>query len=333
MLSEPIPEMLEKLWPTMDPERIQLAGERFSSLAQRLSDLQIVLSDTARHIADTGDGQAADAMTDQARRIADTTLTTVRDRLTHQGRATRAYGDAVAETQQRLTVVAAMADRDLLAGQVVAAATGDTTTLAGAHDAAVRVMTAAALQLDRRTRDITDDLQTQSDTDAGPSQSGGGGTPMMAPMGGAVAGALAGVMVRARGADHRPDLDISDADLAMLRFRAAHLAATQPPEVAPWVRLAVGLGVSGDGRHVVIVGTSELGGYLRPGTALEPHEMVVGDGRAPELAIMGYFADRDIEPVAVCATTPPPPEVAAEITEGGARNLDVGDGDDQDSGQ
>ena len=331
MLSEPIPELLEKLWPTIDPERIQLAGERFAALAQRLSDLQIVLSDTARNIADTGDGHAAHAMTDQARRIADTTLATVHDRLAHQGIATRAYGDAVAETQQRLTVVAAMADRDVLAGQVVAAATGDTTRLTGAHDAAVRVMTAAAGQLDWRTRDITDDLQAQGEADAGPSQSGSGGTPMMAPMGGAMAGALAGAMAQARGADHRPDLDISDADLAMLRSRVAHLAATQPSEVAPWVRLAVGLGVSGDGRHVVIVGTSELGGYLRPGTALEPHEIVVGDGRAPELAIMGYFADRDIEPLAVCATTPPPPEVAAEIAEGGAQNLDVGD--DQDPGQ
>ncbi|HEY9315456.1 hypothetical protein [Williamsia sp.] len=341
MLSEPVAALLEKVWPATDSERVQLAGERFAALSQRLADLQVVLADTARHIAATGDGLTAQAMADLARRIGETDLAAARSRLERQGHATRAYGEAVAETQHRLTVVAAMADRDILAGQVVAAATGETTMLSGAHDAAARVMTAAVTQLDWQTRDITDDLRSpddlhsRDDPESGHAQSGSGGAPMMAPMAGATAGTLAGAMVHARGADDRAGLDIADADLAMLRSRAAHLAAMQPPEVAPWIRLAVGLGASGDGRHVVVVGTSELGGYLRPGTALEPHEMAVGDGRAPELAIMGYFAERDIEPLAVCAATPPPPEVAAAIAENGIQNLGVGDshGDEQDSGQ
>ena len=333
MLSEPIPDLLEKHWPATHPERVRRAGERFTLLVQRLSQVQVALGDAARDIAATGDGQAVVAMADRARRIADVELAAAIERIDHHTAATHAYADAIARTQERLTVVAAIADRDVLAGQVVATATGDTTALVGAQDAAARVITAAAGQLDRRTREITDDLQAHDEPHDGEARSGGGGAPMMAPIGGAMAGVSAGAMAPARGADHRADLDVADVDLAMLRARAAHLAAVQPPELAPWIRIAVGLSAAGDGRHVVVVGTSELGGYLRPGTSPEPHEIVVGDGRAPELAIMGYFAGRGIEPLAVCAATPPPPEVAAEIAESGAHNLGVDDGGAQDAGQ
>jgi hypothetical protein len=120
----------------------------------------------------------------------------------------------------------------------------------------------------------------------------------------------------------------------MLRARAAQLSAVQPAEVAPWIRLAVGLGQDHDGRRIVVVGTSEPAGYLRPGTVPEPHEVVVGDGRPPELAIVDYLRERELAPIAICATTPPGADVQSQLAEAGvATTSGEEDNAGQESGQ
>jgi hypothetical protein len=150
----------------------------------------------------------------------------------------------------------------------------------------------------------------------------------------------AGTALAAAGAGTRPghlhvDRDVAAKDLSMLHARAAHLTAMQPPEVAPWIRLAVGLGQNHDGRRIVVVGTSEPGGYLRPGTVPETNEVVVGDGRSPELVIVDYFTERDLIPMAVCTTTPAAPEVRAQLADAGvttSHGADEGTSEEGDAG-
>jgi hypothetical protein len=107
----------------------------------------------------------------------------------------------------------------------------------------------------------------------------------------------------------------------------------QPPEVTPWIRIAVGLGQDPDGRRIVVVGTSEPGGYLRPGTVPEPNEVVVGDGRAPELVIVDHLAAMDLVPLAVCATTPPTTEVRSQLADAGVTTSSGDEGAGQEDGQ
>jgi hypothetical protein len=229
----------------------------------------------------------------------------------------RDYADAIAVTQQRLTVVAAIADRDMSAAAVMTATSGDTTTMIGAEHAAATVLAAVAGELDDRTRELADHAVAQAGNDSG-QPSGSTAAPMVpGAMMGAVGPALAAAGARMHDGDVRFSDDVTAADLAMLRGRAAQLAAVQPPEVAPWVRLAVGLGQDPDGHRVVVIGTSEPAGYLRPGTAPEPHDVVVGDGRPPELVIVDYFHEQELLPIAVCATTPPASDVRDQLAEAG----------------
>lgn len=95
----------------------------------------------------------------------------------------------------------------------------------------------------------------------------------------------------------------------------------------------MGLGQDHDGRRIIVVGTSEPGGYLRPGTVPEPNEVVVGDGRSPELVIVDYLAARDLVPLAVCATTPPTPEVRSLLADAGVTSSSGDEGTGQGDGQ
>ncbi|ORM37409.1 hypothetical protein [Williamsia sp. 1135] len=321
---EPVESFLRELTPDIDAAALYLLVERYESLIQRLSECISAVDGGIRSVSEAIDGQtsaAADAVGVSLVRA----LHTSTEKVDGTAEVVRAYADAVEQTRQRLTVVAAIADRELLAGTVLAAATGDTTTLAGAEHLAARTLSATAAELDRRAAQISQETVEETGTEHGQQS---GGTPMnpgamMAPTGAALAGIAAGRSAAGVGDTHPPD-----ADLVMLRARAAVLTATQPPEVAPWIRVAVGLGIDQNGRRTVVVGTSEPAGYLRPGVVPEPHEVVVGDGRAPELAILGYFRDAELVPLAVCAMTPPPPEVAAVVDESGAHAVDPGGHED-----
>lgn len=320
---EPVESLLRELTPDIDTAALNLLVQRYEALTQRISECSASFEGGTRAVSEGIVGQTSVAA-DAVRLSLIGALHAAAQRVSSTAETVRVYADAVEQTRQRLTVVAAIADRELLAGTLLATATGDTTTLAGAEHLAARTMSAAAAELDRRTAQISEEVE-DSGTDRGQHPGGMPMTPgaMMGPMGAALAGIAAG-----RGTAGVGDAHLPDADLGMLRARAAVLAATQPPEVAPWIRVAVGLGADQNGRRTVVIGTSEPAGYLRPGVVPEPHEVVVGDGRVPELAILGYFRDRDLVPLAVCAATPPPPEVAAMVDESGAHVIDPGGPED-----
>ncbi|WP_207839341.1 hypothetical protein [Williamsia soli] len=321
---EPVESLLRELIPDIDAAALYLVAERYECATQRLSQCISAVDGGTRAVSEAIDGRTSVAA-DAAGASLVRALYRSAEKVSGMAEVVRAYADAVEQTRQRLTVVAAIADRELLAGTLLTVATGDTTTLASAEHLAARTMSATAAELDRRADQISREALEETGTEHGQQSGGTPMTPgvMMAPTGAALAGVAA-----ARSSADVGDTHPSGADLVMVRARAAVLTATQPPEVAPWIRVAVGLGLDQNGRRTVVVGTSEPAGYLRPGVVPEPHEVVVGDGRAPELAILGYFQERALVPVAVCATTPPSPEVAAVVDESGAHAIDPAGGED-----
>jgi filamentous hemagglutinin len=68
--------------------------------------------------------------------------------------------------------------------------------------------------------------------------------------------------------------------------------------------MGVGVGTNADGNETVLIGTSELRGYLRPGVTLEPGEtMVSGTGHA-EADIINYAKNNGISLPSIGATRP-----------------------------
>ena len=333
---ESVQRHLHEVWPAIEPAMIGRSAERYHDVAQRLSDVQSAIEAAASEAADAMDGRSGDALAANATALAD-----------HAGRAahlvgigsdlTSRFSDLVVLTQERLTVAAAIADRDMRAAQMADVTAGDVTVAMGAEHAATTVMAAVAGDLESGSRELADTAAAhaaeQRDSEPGQTPGHTVGTPLIP---GAMAGAGSAMIAAAgktRGGDLPSGTGVSAADLSMLQTRAAHLSAMQPPEVAPWIRIAVGLGQDPDGRRIVVVGTSEPGGYLRPGTVPEPNEVVVGDGRAPELVIVDHLAALDLVPLAVCATTPPTTEVRSQLAEAGVTTSSGDEGAGQEDGQ
>jgi hypothetical protein len=326
-------DLLGEVWPSIDPTRLTLAAQRYDAVVLRLLDVQTALAAAAEATTDGLAGRTREALAGRTGALSDRVAAAVD---VAQGNAdfVRGYADAITRTQERLTVAAAIADRDLTAASVLTVTSGEVTSMIGAEHAAATVLAAVAGELDDRTRELANDAVAQANYES-TQQSGSAVTPMVpGAMMGAMAPALAAAGATMHGGDVRFSGDVASADLAMLRARAAQLSAVQPPEVAPWIRLAVGLGEDHDGRRIVVVGTSEPAGYLRPGTVPERHEVVVGDGRPPELAIVDYLRERELVPIAVCATTPPTTDVQSQLAEAGVATASgVDDNEGQESSQ
>jgi hypothetical protein len=325
--------LLSEVWPDIDPDRLTLSAQRYDAVVCRLADVQTALAAAAEAVTDGLAGRTREALAHRTGALSDRVTAAV-DVAQANADLVRNYADAITRTQERLIVAAAIADRDLAAASVLTVTSGEVTSMIGAEHAAATVLAAVAGELDDRTRELANDAVAQANTE-NTQQSGSAVTPMVpGAMMGAMAPALAAAGATMHGGDVRFSGDVASADLAMLRARAAQLSAVQPPEVAPWIRLAVGLGEDHDGRRIVVVGTSEPAGYLRPGTVPEPHEVVVGDGRPPELAIVDYLHERELVPIAVCATTPPPADVQSQLAEAGVATASgVDDNDGQEGGQ
>lgn len=333
---EQVERLLRDAWPAIDPDMIGRSVERYRIVAQRLFALQSAIEAVSTEVADAMDGRTGSALAAKATALANQAARAAHLVGAESDLAAR-FSDLVVLTHERLTVAAAIADRDLHAAQVVDVTTGDITAAMGAEHAAATVLAAVAGDFESGSRELADTASAhaaeQPDSEHGQATGNAAGAPMIpgAMMG--AGSAMAAAAGRMRGGDLPFATDVSAADLSMLQTRAAHLSSMQPPEVAPWIRFAVGLGQDHDGRRIVVVGTSEPGGYLRPGTVPEPNEVVVGDGRSPELVIVDYLAARDLVPLAVCATTPPTPEVRSQLAEAGVTTSSGDEGTGQGDGQ
>ena len=108
-------------------------------------------------------------------------------------------------------------------------------------------------------------------------------------------------------ADAPADLD--------LRLRELCTAVGGPAR--GWVRMAVAEVADEAGRPWRLIGTTELDGYLRPGTILRDGELAAGNEDWPELSIATFCAAHGFAPGPVVGTVEPPPEVTEYLRDAG----------------
>ncbi|GAC00615.1 hypothetical protein GONAM_16_01150 [Gordonia namibiensis NBRC 108229] len=299
-------ELAPGVWPGADPTSLREAARRARALAESVERVtDVVVSATAAYSSPAGGGAAvegefADALVDGLGRvtgIGPQSLPHVAERLRAMAASLDTYADVVVETEQQMTTIALVADRDRQRAEVFAEV-GDDSWRVSAASAGRLALTAAG------------DDYTQRSEDAG--QSAGGTPPaatsgMMpfAPMGAmGAAGAAAAGFGAAVGAASRTDRDTTGGDLTWLRRRADAVQSTVPTTIAGWFRTAVGVGVGARGRRVVVVGTNDPQPYQRAGLELADDEALTANGRAPELAIVEHMTSSGITPTAVAAATP-----------------------------
>jgi RHS repeat-associated protein len=100
--------------------------------------------------------------------------------------------------------------------------------------------------------------------------------------------------------------------------RAAQLAEDIPTAQAGRITMAVGLAEDEAGTQSVLVGTSEPGGYLRPGVTLDPGEILVGGEGHAEENLANYAQENGLSLKQVGATRPICSECAALLEAIGA---------------
>ncbi|KAF0970639.1 hypothetical protein [Gordonia sp. YY1] len=305
-------ELAPGVWPGADPVSLREAARRARALAESVERVtDVVVSATAAYASPAiggvaVEGEFGDALVDRLAQITGAgpqSLPHVAGRLRVMAASLETFADVVVETEQQMTTIALVADRDRSRAEVFAEV-GDDSWRVSASSAGRLALTAAG------------DDYTQRSEEAG--QSAGGAPPaatsgMMpfAPMGalggaGALGAGLgaAGLGAAIGAAGSRTDRDTTGGDLTWLRRRAENLQASVPPAIAGWFRTSVGVGVGARGRRVVVVGTNDPQPYQRAGLELADDEALTANGRAPELAIVEHMTASGITPTAIAAATP-----------------------------
>jgi filamentous hemagglutinin len=80
-----------------------------------------------------------------------------------------------------------------------------------------------------------------------------------------------------------------------------------------YVTMAVGIGIDQEGALTTVIGTSEGGGYLRPGVMLYEGEKLADGNLHAEQNVLDYMAWNKIDAWVVAATRPICPECATAI--------------------
>lgn len=104
---------------------------------------------------------------------------------------------------------------------------------------------------------------------------------------------------------------------ADLDLRLRELCTAVGGPARGWVRMAVAEVADEAGRPWRLIGTTELDGYLRPGTILRDGELAAGNEDWPELSIATFCAAHGFAPGPVVGTVEPPPEVTEYLREAG----------------
>ncbi|ETD31496.1 hypothetical protein [Williamsia sp. D3] len=179
---EQVERLLRDAWPAIDPDMIGRSVERYRVVAQRLLDLQHAIVVATAQVAGATDGLTGSALAAKATALADHAATAAHLVGAESDLAAR-FSDLVALTHERLTVAAAMADRDLQAARVVDVTTGDITAAMGAEHAAATVLAAVAGDFESGSRELADNAAVhaaeQRDSEHGQTAGNAAGAPMM----------------------------------------------------------------------------------------------------------------------------------------------------------
>lgn len=290
-------ELAPGRWPTADVATLYESAARCRRLATRLAAVVAEL-DAAHRRGSGGSGQFREGLDAGYRDIvasSDSALARTAERLQSAADSLERYAEAAVATHNDMTVIASVADRERLRGDLMASL-GDDSARVVAAGAGRMALTAAG-----------DDYTDQA-TDAGrhdgdhPPAATSGMMPFSAlgPIA-AGAGVLAGSHAAAAGAESS-EMSVTDAE--WLQRRAAALQSALPASVTGWVRMAVGVGRGPDGARTLVVGTDECYPYERDGVGIGAAETLVGDGQAAELAIIDHMARHGIRCQAIAAATP-----------------------------
>ncbi|MFE0747495.1 hypothetical protein [Gordonia sp. NPDC058843] len=300
-------ELAPGVWPTADAAALHDSARRARALAETVDGLAaVVASATDSYTAqDASAGRFHQAVADGLGQTAGTDLPGVAERLRALGTSLEAYARTVTDTQQQMSVVALIADRDALRAEVNATI-GDDTWRVDAASTGRMALTAAG--------DDHTERSGEAGQAAGAPAATSGMMPMM-PLGamGAMGAAAAGLggLAGARGRTDREGLGATD--LTWLRARAERLQTTVPTSIAGWFRTAVGVGTGDRGARVVVVGTNDPQPYQRAGVELADDEALTANGRAPELAIIDHMAHAGVTPRAVATATPMDPATISAL--------------------
>ncbi|WHU45001.1 hypothetical protein QNM97_13125 [Gordonia sp. L191] len=327
-------------WPTSDDAAMR---EVVSSLAVLRGRLEHIAADLATAFRDVegGAGRFTRAILDGRDRLVggeDAVLTTTARAMATAADTVEAFADLTATARLRVELVTAITDRDRMIG-ALAASLGDDTPAVRAASAGRMALTAAgdeyteqsgALTLER-SDPVASGAGDHTDDRAG---SAAAATSGMMPMGGfaglgaaaAGAGAGAGAAVRRVAAGARSDHDaepgeapeLTRAEYDALARRAAAVQASLPGAVGSWVQIAVGVGEHPETGRMVVIGTSDPVPYLRRGMSIRTGEELVGDGRAPEIALLHHMQNSGAIPLAVATASPPSAHSRAVIAASGA---------------
>lgn len=334
-------------WPTTDEHGVHAVAQRLAELVARLhgiaADVVAVhdahpIGDGAFHRAvhaDGGDrrGGAEFSRDPEFGGDAERGLRAVARDLDAAVTAVHDFADATVRARERMTLVAAIADRDRLVGEVTAllgdgtrrvqAAAAGRLALVAAGEEYAEDASAAAAQFGTTHGGTIHDARPDPDTAMTGGASGG-----LMPMGGpaAAAGAFGVGMVAGRAlasgrvADGAPPT-LTRSEGEFLLRRATALQDALDAREATWVQVAVGIGTGPEGARLVVVGTSDPVPYLRIGLRLQDTEELAGDGRAPEIAVLDHLTARGMVPLAVASPQMPTTDARAMLAAAGAVSL------------
>ncbi|MDL9936241.1 hypothetical protein QSJ18_05755 [Gordonia sp. ABSL1-1] len=289
-------------WPSADVAALEDCGRRCRELAATIAGLGERLDRVrADHI---GVGEFRDRLDARLRTLGVSTvdgLPAVAARLRAMATAVDDYARLAADTEWEMTAVAALADREIRRGEVMAAL--------GDDSARVLAASTGRLALTAAGEEFADRAETAGAVDSQPPSSypGAGNGAMMSM--GALGGGMVGVADGASGrgvtsssedvTERRAKLD--GEELWWLRRRAEQVRAGVDAGIVGWLRTAVGIGWTPTGRRVVVVATNDPQPYQRRGMVLADDEALTADGGPPELAIIAHLAADGVTPRAVAS--------------------------------
>ncbi|GAB24620.1 hypothetical protein GOPIP_070_00990 [Gordonia polyisoprenivorans NBRC 16320 = JCM 10675] len=323
-------------WPTTDDATLRQVATALAALRERLEHIAADLASAYRDV-EGGDGRFTRAILAGREHLVggeDAALPATARAVAAAADTVEAFADLTAAARLRVELVTAITDRDQMLG-ALAAALGDDTS-------AVRAASAGRMALTAAGDEYTE--QSSALVQADPLAAGGGehtddrtgssagATSGMMPMGGfaglgaAAAGAGVGAAARRVPAGPRtgPDAEsdeppeLTRAEYDALARRAAALHMSLPGAVGSWVQVAVGVGEHPQTGRTVVIATSDPVPYLRRGMSIRSGEELVGDGRAPEIALLHHMQSSGVTPLAVASASPPSAQARAAIAASGA---------------
>ena len=298
-------------WPTADVRALREHARRCREIADAIEDAGADL--IAAHRKIEGVGHMHSEINSAASGLADGT-----DSTTQRGAAqVRAladtvdrYADLASTASTEMTVIAAIAERDRVRGELMAQLGDDSARVMAASGGRLAMTTAGDEYVDQAGNI---DTSGRHHDDGQPPPAATSGMMPFAALGGlAAAGVGMGAAFHQSGSA-ASDAALSDSDVDWLRRRADQLQSALGLVASQSVRMAVGVGVAEDGSRRVVVGTSEPYPYLYPGATLANWETLVGNGRDAELAIVDHMTSESLRVQAVAAATPMAPSTAAML--------------------